>query len=145
MKKILSLYQSYMIRPTIYMCVSRCAVALMVLLFWDRFVNNGTFSLIRDGCLVMGLIMMLLSWFAYLSLQGVPRPKLRIPFVDPEKRRRRYLGRADIVDFADEHIVSFDELEPEEKSACILAADFIGGLLFFIPGVIATVMWFVQH
>ena len=117
----------------------------MVLLFWDRFVNNGTFSLIRDGCLVMGLIMMLLSWFAYLSLQGVPRPKLRIPFVDPEKRRRRYLGRADIVDFADEHIVSFDELEPEEKSACILAADFIGGLLFFIPGVIATVMWFVQH
>ena len=70
MKKILSLYQSYMIRPTIYMCVSRCAVALMVLLFWDRFVNNGTFSLIRDGCLVMGLIMMLLSWFAYLSLQG---------------------------------------------------------------------------
>ena len=27
MKKILSLYQSYMIRPTIYMCVSRCAVA----------------------------------------------------------------------------------------------------------------------
>ena len=48
MKKILSLYQSYMIRPTIYMCVSRCAVALMVLLFWDRFVNNGTFSLIRD-------------------------------------------------------------------------------------------------
>ena len=28
-----------------------------------------------------------------------------------------------------------DELEPEEKSACILAADFIGGLLFFIPGV----------
>ncbi len=145
MKKILSLYQSYMIRPTIYMCVSRCAVALMVLLFWDRFVNNGTFSLIRDGCLVMGLIMMLLSWFAYLSLQGMSRPKLRIPFVDPEKRRRRYLGRADIVDFADEHIVSFDELEPEEKSACILAADFIGGLLFFIPGVIATVMWFVQH
>ena len=55
------------------------------------------------------------------------------------------LFRSDIVDFADGHIVSFDELEPEEKSACILAADFIGGLLFFIPGVIATVMWFVQH
>lgn len=145
MKKILSIYRSYMIHPIIYMCLSRCVLALFVLLFWDRFVNNGTFSLIRDGCLVVGLIMMLLSWFAYLSLKGVARPKLKLPFLDPEKRRRRYLGRADIVDFADEHIVSFDELEPDEKSACILAADLIGGLLFFIPGIIATVMWLVQH
>ena len=145
MKKILSIYRPYMIHPIIYMCLSRCVLALFVLLFWDRFVNNGTFSLIRDGCVVVGLIMMLLSWFAYLSLKGVARPKLKLPFLDPEKRRRRYLGRADIVDFADEHIVSFDELEPDEKSACILAADLIGGLLFFIPGIIATVMWLVQH
>ena len=145
MKKILSIYQSYMVRPIIYMSTSRATLALVVLLLWDRFVNKGTFSLVRDGCLVMGLILMLLSWFAYLGLRGISRPKLKIPLLDPEKRRRRYLGRADIVDFADEHIVSFDELEPEERSACILAADLIAGLLFFIPGIIATVVWYLQN
>lgn len=145
MKKILSIYQSYMVRPIIYMCTSRSLLALVVLLLWDRFANRGDLPLVRDGCLVVGLIMMLLSWFSYLSLQGVPRPKVKIPFLDPEKRRRRYLGRADIVDFVDEHIVSFDELDPDEKSACILAADLIGGLLFFIPGVAATVIWYLQH
>ena len=52
-------------------------------------------------------------------------------------RKSRQGSRGDIVDFVDEHVVSFDELEPEEQTACVLAANLLSGLLFLGAALIA--------
>ena len=50
MKKWLSYYQSYMVRPILYKVVARSAIAVAVLLLWNRYVNTGgQLSLGRDG------------------------------------------------------------------------------------------------
>lgn len=67
-----SLYHSYMIRPILYKCVTRAALAVTALLLWDRYVNTaGRFSLLRDGCVVAGILFFCLAWFSYLRLDGV--------------------------------------------------------------------------
>jgi hypothetical protein len=38
----------------------------------------------------------------------------------------------DIIDFADEKITSYDELEPKEQVACKLASSIITGVLLLI-------------
>lgn len=50
MNKKGSLFKTYMIRPVLYKCVTRAALAVTALLLWDRFINTaGRFSLLRDG------------------------------------------------------------------------------------------------
>ena len=65
MKKWLSYYQSYMVRPILYKVVARSAIAVAVLLLWNRYVNTGgQLSLGRDGCFVVGVLFLA---FAELS------------------------------------------------------------------------------
>ena len=37
----LAIYKAYMVRPILYQCVTRCAVALAAVLVWDRFVPSS--------------------------------------------------------------------------------------------------------
>ena len=133
MKKIWRLYKPYMIRPVLYKSVTRCAIALAVVLLWGRFVDSPL-SAVRDGCAVAGVVLFLMGWFSYLKLDGVRIS--RLPGKEKDKKPKRG-SRGDIVDFVDEHVVSFDELEPEEQTACILAADLLSGLLFLGAALIA--------
>ena len=72
MNKKGSLFKTYMIRPVLYKCVTRAALAVTALLLWDRFINTaGRFSLFRDGCLTAGLLFFCMAWFSYLHLDGV--------------------------------------------------------------------------
>ena len=49
MKKILAIYKAYMVRPILYQCVTRCAVALAAVLVWDRFVPSSLLAVRADG------------------------------------------------------------------------------------------------
>lgn len=72
MKKWLSYYQSYMVRPILYKVVARSAIAVAVLLLWNRYVNTGgQLSLGRDGCFVVGVLFLAFAWFSYLKFDGV--------------------------------------------------------------------------
>lgn len=103
-----SLYHSYMIRPILYKCVTRAALAVTALLLWDRYVNTaGRFSLLRDGCVVAGILFFCLAWFSYLRLDGV---MVHHMFEERKKKKPVRRGYTDIVDFADEHIISYEEL-----------------------------------
>ena len=55
MKKVLSLYTREMIRPIIYKCVNKCAIALVIVLLWDRYISRGALSAVRDGGFAAGL------------------------------------------------------------------------------------------
>lgn len=121
--------KDYMIRPVIYKCITRSALAVTALLLWDRTINaGGQLSLMRDGCFTAGALFLCWGWFSYLRLDGVTLHHLLEERKKRKKKRPR--GSSDIVDFADEHIVSFDELSDQERAACSLCANLICGLLF---------------
>lgn len=135
MKKIGSLYKSYMIRPILYKCVTRAAIAVTALLLWEKYVNTaGRLSLFRDGFLVAGICFLGLAWFSYLRLDGVTIHHM----LEEKKKKKPVRGSyADIVDFADEHIVSCEEMTKDERTGCSLAANIICGILFLIPALFA--------
>ena len=49
-----------------------------------------------------------------------------------ERHRSKY-----IADFVDEKIVSYSELEPEERALCRLLSDLLCGGLLLIPGFVS--------
>ena len=101
MKKILAIYKAYMVRPILYQCVTRCAVALAAVLVWDRFVPSSLLA-VRDGCLAAAVILLMMAWFVYLKLDGMmvhhlleDRRKKKKEEQAPGRRRHRGLrGRA---------------------------------------------------
>lgn len=134
MKKILNLYQSYMIRPTIYKCVTKISIALAAVLLWNRFINqDNRMSIVVDGFFVAAAVFGMLAWFGYLQLDGV-----RFHYLFENRKEKKKPVRhttKDIADFADEKIVSFAELEDEERLACTFVANLVSTLLFLIPAV----------
>lgn len=138
MKKILAIYKAYMVRPILYQCVTRCAVALAAVLVWDRFVPSSLLA-VRDGCLAAAVILLMMAWFVYLKLDGMMVHHL---LEDRRKKKKKSKRRAggDIADYVDEHIVSFDELEEGEQTACRLAADLLAAALFLAASLIAMAL-----
>lgn len=136
-KKIINTYQSYMIRPMLYQCATKISVALVLALLWNRFINReGYFSVVRDAFLVVGVFFFLLVWIQYLRMDGV---KVSRTSEESKKKKRRHVTK-DIVDYADEKIVSFGELDDDEQHVCRLVGDVLCGLLFLIPALIALLI-----
>ena len=72
-----------------------------------------------------------MAWFSYLHLDGVTMHHM---LEERKKKKPVRKSYTDIVDFADEHIVSFDELSGEERAVCSMSANLICGALFNVPG-----------
>ena len=138
MKKILAIYKAYMVRPILYQCVTRCAVALAAVLVWDRFVPSSLLA-VRDGCLAAAVILLMMAWFVYLKLDGMMVHHLLEDRRKKKKKSKRRVG-GDIADYVDEHIVSFDELEEGEQTACRLAGDLLAAALFLAASLIAMAL-----
>lgn len=139
MKKWLSYYRSYMIRPILYKGVARTAGASALLLLWNRYVNTaGQLSLKRDGCFVVGVLFLAFAWFSYLKLDGVSFHHL---FEKRENQKKKPVrrGTSDLVDFADEHIVSFSELSDQEQVVCTLTANLVCALIFLVVSILAGI------
>ena len=71
-----------------------------------------------------------MAWFSYLHLDGVTMHHM---LEERKKKKPVRKSYTDIVDFADEHIVSYEELSEEERTVCSLAASLICGALFMLP------------
>lgn len=136
--KVKKTFRSYMIHPLIYQVITKGAVVVVLALLWDRFVNQqGRLSMVRDGYLVLGLIFLMLAWFQYLSLDDVSVKHL---FGTNQKKKAKRNGTSDIADYADEKIISFSELEDEERTIVRLLADVLTGSIFIL---IALIAWIV--
>ena len=130
MKKLVSMYQKYMFRPILYKSVTRVSVVAVLMLLWDRYVSDGTFTMWQAGVLLMW------AWVNYLRLDGVTIHHLGEEFKDLGKKKKFHSTKS-IVDFADERIVSFEELEPEERTYCSMLSNLILGGALLIIGLIA--------
>lgn len=135
-KKVIKIFQPYMIRPTVYQCATKLSVALVLALLWDRFINvDGIFAMVRDAFLVVGIFFVMLAWFQYLRLDGLKLSKAS----SENKKKKRHITK-DIVDFADEKIISFAELDDEERLVCRLLGDVVCGILFLVPSLVAMIV-----
>lgn len=135
MKKWFSRYRSYMVRPILYKCLFRAAIGLVGLLLWKRLVidmGRSRLLLMRDGCFIVGMIFVCLAWFAYLHLDGV-RFSMGKKNASKKKTQR---GGSDLVDFADEHIISFEELCEEERSCCSLTAYLLCAVMYLLVAIV---------
>ena len=131
-------WNTELIRPILYKSVTKCVTALAAVLLWDRFINHGVMSVVRDGCMVAALFLFMLAWFSYLRLDGVTIHHL----LEERKRKKKPARHAmkDMVDFVDEHIVSFDELDERDQILCKLLSSVLSGLLFLIPALTAWLL-----
>ncbi len=113
----------HMIRPIIYKATSRFAYLLCVALIWDRFINQGkqpiglslAFGLIAIGFLLAG-------WLAYLRMDGVSIP--RLPARHKKKKKIDSLF-GDMIDYVDEPIVEYADLEEDEQNVCLMLSDVL--------------------
>lgn len=141
MKRILSIYKPYLIRPTLYRTVNKFAVGLALVLLWDRFLNHGRLEVVRDGFFVAGAVLLFLAWLSCLALDGLTVSRLFRGGKEKKTEKRSPIRRsADIIDFADEHIPRLDELEEDERHFVYLFSSLISGLGFLIPALIKLMM-----
>ena len=85
---------------------------------------------------VLGVVLLAWAWVNYLRLDGVTIHHLGEEFKDLGKKKKFHSTKS-IVDFADERIVSFEELEPEERTYCSMLSNLILGGALLIIGLIA--------
>ena len=112
--------------------VVRTLIALVLALLWDRFLNADRLRSLDMATGTFGLILLALAWFSYLGMDGVDGLSKILRFFRREKRKKKGTKRSaggDLADYVDEDVVSFDELEDEEKRVCRFAANLLSGLI----------------
>lgn len=139
MKNIFSMYKKYMLRPVIYKCVTRLSVTAVLCLLWQRYISDGKFTMWEAPVLLCGAVLLGWAWINYLNLDGVSVHHLLEEFKDAGKRKKYHPTRS-IVDFADEKIISFEELEPEERTFCSMLANLVLGVPMVVIGLAAGVI-----
>ena len=119
-------FQKYMIRPTVYKAFSRFILALTASLLWDRFINMGLKNMRMWAFLFFGLLFIISAWLCYLRLDGMKMPRIK----KPEIKKKPIRTYGDLPDHIDEEIISFDELEENERDLCCLIANLVLGVAF---------------
>ena len=112
-----------MIRPLIYKFFTRGILALFAaqLVHFFAPADSGLASF-SSLSLALGLLFLLFSFLAWLRLDGLKIPMLKLPRM---KRKDPPFLAGNMADHMDDEIVSFDDLDPEEQSLCVLLADAV--------------------
>ena len=140
MKKLTSMYKRYMFHPILYKTVTRTSIvagsdAAVAALCqrWHVYHLGGPGLSVRRGA-------------AHLGLGGLPaagwsdHPPSAGGIQGDGKRQKKIHSTRSIIDYADEKIVSFEELEPEERTYCSLLSNLVLGLPLVAAALIASVL-----
>ena len=142
MKKLTSMYKRYMFHPILYKTVTRTSIVAVLMLLWQRYVSDGTFTIWEAPGFLCGVVLLIWAWVDYLRLDGVTIHHLLEEFKGMGKRQKKIHSTRSIIDYADEKIVSFEELEPEERTYCSLLSNLVLGLPLGVL-LVAIVLWLV--
>ena len=130
MKKLTSMYKRYMFHPILYKTVTRTSIVAVLMLLWQRYVSDGTFTIWEAPGFLCGVVLLIWAWVDYL----------REEFKGMGKRQKKIHSTRSIIDYADEKIVSFEELEPEERTYCSLLSNLVLGLPLVAAALIASAL-----
>lgn len=132
LKRMKSIWQRYMLRPTIYKIARRVMICLCVCLAWDQFVNQGKSPAgLATSFLFMAMFLAVAGWMSYLKLDGMKVPQFDKKLFDWGKKPDRNTG--DMADHMDqEPVVDYDDLEDDEQNLCLCIANFASAAGFLI-------------
>ena len=120
-RRIQKLFSREMVRPLIYKIFTRGILALFFFFFLHYFAPAGSgFSSFSNLSLGFGLLFILMALLAWLRLDGLKIPQLKLPRL---KRKDPPFLAGNMADHIDDEIVSFDDLDEEEQNCCVLLAD----------------------
>lgn len=130
--RLKELWSGYMIRPFVHMAFTRFVLALAAALLVDFFLRPSSGRDLREDLfLLAAALFALLAFVAFLRLDGLKLPRLMMLRVNPRKKRSRMYG--DMADYLeDAPDPSFEDLEDDEKDACLIAADLVCCALFLL-------------
>ena len=119
-----------MVRPLVYKVFTRGVLALFLclgaaLIYYAQATGfqlpvNEAGVVVNDLSLLLGLLFALFSLLAWLRLDGLRIPQLKLPRM---KRKDPPFLAGSMADHIDDDIVSFDDLSGEEQNLCVLLAD----------------------
>ena len=118
-----------MIRPVVYQTFTRLLVTLTFVLLLREFAATP----LPWGCAAAAGVFALLAWIAWLRLDGAKLPAFDHRLFRRHRRQDPFL-QADMADFLEQPPVSFEELEPEERDACLLASNLLTVAAFVVIG-----------
>ena len=127
MKKLRAMYKGYMLHPILYKTVTRTSIVAVLMLLWERYVSDGTFSMWEAPGFLCGVVLLIWAWVDYMRLDGLTIHHLLEEFKGIKPQKKFHATRS-IMDYADEKIVSFEELEPEERTYCSMLSNLVLGL-----------------
>ena len=103
MKKLTSMYKRYMFHPVLYKTVTRTSIVAVLMLLWQRYVSDGTFTIWEAPGFLCGVVLLIWAWVDYLRLDGVTIHHLLEEFKGMGKRQKKIHSTRSIIDYADEN------------------------------------------
>ena len=121
-------YQKYMLRPLLYMTAFRLMLSAIFIMIIVRFVKNPLGGQIAAAFLT--LLFALGAFLVYLRTDGMRIPRMK--YIRPKKKKDPVRNYGDMQDHIDEDLVSFDELEDDEKDFVSLVSALINAGIFLV-------------
>ena len=98
MKKLTSMYKRYMFHPILYKTVTRTSIVAVLMLLWQRYVSDGTFTIWEAPGFLCGVVLLIWAWVDYLRLDGVTIHHLLEEFKGMGKRQKKIHSTRSIID-----------------------------------------------
>lgn len=112
-----------MIRPLIYKTFTRAVLALFAAELVHFFAPaDWPLARFSNLALILTILFLLGAFLAWLRLDGLNIPQLKLPRM---KRKDPAFLTGDIADHIDDDIVKFDDLDKEEQDVVVLLTDLI--------------------
>lgn len=124
----------HLARPIVYKVLSYFPTALVLILLWKRFVDRAGLFPIHYAYTIAGVFFLAVAWFSYLRIDGVKMPSTRHLRRGnaPMPKKRPPSPYADMTDYIDIEVISFEELTHEERAICSLVASVICSVIYFV-------------
>ena len=131
-RRFRKIWSGDLVRPLIHRSFTRLIWGLFFALFLAFLITRwGGRDLRGTLFLAWGIICLLGAWLSYLQLDGAKIPRLdQLRARLDRKRPKRQTG--DMIDFVDEEMQTYEELDDEERYLVLLLADGIVAVIFLL-------------
>ena len=118
-----------LLRPLIYMAANRFLAALVLLLFYNRFLASPL-ALPGSAAVLLALAFALASWLVYLRMDGAHIPRMKN--VRFRRRKDPLRNYTDISDHIDDAPPTADDLEDDERDLISLLSNLFCLAIFAV-------------
>ena len=118
-----------LLRPLIYMAANRFLAALVLLLFYNRFLASPL-ALPGSAAVLLALAFALAAWLVYMRMDGAHIPRMKN--VRFRRRKDPLRNYTDISDHIDDAPPTADDLEDDERDLISLLSNLFCLAIFAV-------------